>query len=411
MSKNKIDFFLPFEFDQVPKIWDPWTDTWDKNSDRLYIWDCFKRYPYDGLLISKSKFDDKLNKIKKELIEDKNLKKIFKIPDRIKLFGDCGAFQYRNEKKPIYTPREILNYYQDHGFDMGCSIDHIIINKKDKRSREERYRITKKLAKLCIDKYLENNYTFELFGVAQGWDINSYSNIVDYIYKLGYENICIGGLVGVNKRTASNPNDLTIENLLKRLAPKLKKFNRVHIFGRGNVEYFPLYIKTGVTQFDNNIMIKAYKATRKSYYYYERKKNKLNHFTSIRIPLINNNTQGLHDKEKAIFKALKQYDDSKIPPNSFIKDLKDYYVIYEDETEKSFYTNETLLRSLLKSKPWQSCECDICKKFQIHVCVFRRRMRNTLRAFHNVFNYFSYLESTRSPESKSELRGNLTFFT
>ena len=62
MKKQTLKFFLPFEFDQVPKKWDPWEDVWEKKGGRKFIWDYYEQNPYDGLLISKSKFDDNKNR-------------------------------------------------------------------------------------------------------------------------------------------------------------------------------------------------------------------------------------------------------------------------------------------------------------------------------------------------------------
>ena len=138
MKNKNLDFFLPFEFDQVPKEWFPWEDKWNEKNSKLYIWECLKHHAYDGLLISKSKFDDNKKRFENTCEQTKDLKKILKIPETIKLFGDCGAFQYINEKEPPYSAKEILNYYQEYGFDMGCSIDHIIKDKKNVKLREER---------------------------------------------------------------------------------------------------------------------------------------------------------------------------------------------------------------------------------------------------------------------------------
>lgn len=412
MIKSSTDFFLPFEFDQVPKIWDPWEDTWDKKSGKLFIWDFFKKPPYDGILISKSKFDVKKKNYADKLRKDKNLKNLLNIPDNIKLFGDCGAFQYRNELKPPYTTEEILDYYQDYGFDMGCSIDHIITNKKDIKLREERKLITEQYAKECMDLFKDKKYSFKLFGVAQGWDIESYSDMVKYLYELGYENICIGGLVGL-KTKSKNPKEFTLVCLLKHLNSLFKKYNfkRVHIFGRGNTSLFELYLKLGITQFDNNIMIKAYKATKTSYYLFDREKHQLDYFTSIRIPLIEKAKQGLQKKEKKIFKSLKQFNENQISAADFIIELADYYETFNAEKDMEYEVDGVLIKELLEQKPWEKCDCEICKKHKIHVCIFRRRMRNTLRAFHNVFNYYFYLKSVRASKISFQTDMKLTDFT
>ncbi len=395
MTSNKLLFFLPFEFDQIPKEWHPWDDDWEEKKGRLFIFECFKNVPFDGLLISKSKFDINQSRFSHLLKNNKNLKMAFSLPKDIKLFGDCGAFQYRNEEKPPYTAREILSYYQDHGFDMGCSIDHIITNKNDVSERENRYKITKEYAKECIELYRENNYTFELFGVAQGWDIQSYSQIVDYLFKLGYKNLCIGGLVGLNKTKIEDRNDLTLENLLIQLEPKFKKFQNVHIFGRGNIEYLPLFIDVGVTQFDNNVMRKSWTDEKKSYFLYHKSSKSMKYYTSIRLPLTNN-TYGKQELDIKIFNDLKDFSNYEMSHHDFILSLKKFYKKYNKLRNKNYELNDDLIIKLLMDTPWKKCECDLCVKYQIHVCVFRRRMRNMSRGFHNVYNYFSLVKDVRS---------------
>ncbi|MEJ2249619.1 MAG: tRNA-guanine transglycosylase DpdA [Candidatus Lokiarchaeota archaeon] len=353
------------------------------------------------------------------------MKEILRLPDSIKIFGDCGAFQYRNLDKPPYTSKEVLNYYEKWGFDMGCSIDHIITNKKDPNTRIKRYNITKQFAKECLDIYNSANYSFKLFGVAQGWSIKSYAESIDYLYDIGYKNLCVGGLVGLNKKKITDPNDLTLKNLIKKMAPKFNKFEKVHIFGRGNLELIPLYIKSGVTQFDNNIMRKAWTDIKKSYHFFDSYSEKMRYYTSIRIRLINNRL-GLHREEEFIFDELKRFNDGKLTSEEFINSLKSYKDKYykiklenykskarksSNKANKKFYQskllkyqnrdldlNEDLLRKLLNDKPWNKCECDICQKTGLHICVFRRRMRNTRRAFHNVFNYYQALKNIRSKD-------------
>jgi len=396
MNQKPLDFFLPFEFDTVPKVWDPWEDTWDPNEKKNYIWECFEKPPFDGILISKSKFDDNKNRLK-SIENNKNLKDALKLPKEIKLFGDCGAFQYRNEKIPPYTEEEILNYYQEFGFDMGCSIDHIITNKKNRKLREQRYQITTKFAEVCLDLYKSGNYSFDLFGVAQGWDINSYKKSVDYLLELGYKNVCIGGLVGVNKKKPKNPKDLTVKNLINNLKPQFKQFKKVHLFGRGDIDLFELYIKSGVTQYDSNIMRKAWTDKKKSYFFFDKEKNNLSYYTSIRIPLIRRK-QGIHKKEKEIFKKLKQLNEEQISNEIFIEVLKKYYYQFKIFKNKKYDINIKLTKELLNDKPWKKCNCELCKANGIQICIFRRRVRNSRRAFHNVYNYYLYLKNLRTRE-------------
>ncbi len=413
MIEKKLEFFLPFEFDQIPSKWDSWNDTWENSGKKFFIWNCFKRVPFDGLLISKVKFDLKKTRYKSDLKKNSNLKNLLKLPNNIKLFGDCGAFQYRFKSRPPFRTKDLLDFYQKYGFDMGCSIDHIIIDKKNKNLREKRYQITKNFAKECIQEFKSNNYTFELFGVAQGWDIESYLNMIKYLYELGYENLCIGGLVGV-KAKSKNPKEFSLIRFIEQLNLLLKeyKFKKIHIFGRGNPYLLNLYLKYGITQFDYNIMRKSWTDEKKSYILFDKKAKTLKYYTSIRIPLIKN-SMGKQNSEFLIFNKLKDFERGKISGNVFIAELDKYYQKYNNilNIKKKFKINKPLLQNLLTDEPWSSCECDLCKKFGVHVIVFRRRMRNVMRAFHNVYNYYLYLQEILNNGNKTIANLNLLNFT
>ena len=150
---------------------------------------------------------------------------------------------------------------------------------------------------------------------------------------------------------------------------------------------------------------------KKSYHLFMKKTDEMKYYTSIRIPLIKN-TQGKQKVELKIFESLSNLSQKRISNNDFIINLKNYYDVYKKiHSNKSFKFNQDLLSDLLKDKPWTKCECDICKKFGIHICVFRRRMRNTLRAFHNVYNYYSYLRTKRNSSISRISEKNLTDFT
>ncbi len=40
--------------------------------------------------------------------------------------GDCGAFSYVRDDAPPYTPDEVIDFYEECGFDLGISVDHVI---------------------------------------------------------------------------------------------------------------------------------------------------------------------------------------------------------------------------------------------------------------------------------------------
>ncbi len=44
----------------------------------------------------------------------------------LQTMGDCGAFTYIREEVPPYTPDQVIDFYDQGGFDLGISIDHVI---------------------------------------------------------------------------------------------------------------------------------------------------------------------------------------------------------------------------------------------------------------------------------------------
>ena len=41
--------------------------------------------------------------------------------------GDCGAFNYVREEEPPYSVEEVIDFYEECGFDYGISVDHVIL--------------------------------------------------------------------------------------------------------------------------------------------------------------------------------------------------------------------------------------------------------------------------------------------
>ena len=137
----------------------------------------------------------------------------------------------------------------------------------------------------------------------------------------------------------------------------------------------------------------------------------MKYYTSIRIPLINRQ-MGKHEDEFEIFENLRNLNNGTITYRKFIYYLKKYYNLYNKyHNDKLYKVNEKRMKFLLDDKPWNKCKCNICKKYGIHVCVFRRRMRNTLRAFHNVYNYYCFLKNSRTSKIDSLNTRTLTDFT
>src|SRR5207237_1065787 len=47
--------------------------------------------------------------------------------ETIDTLGDCGAFTYVREDVPPYSVDELIDFYENCGFDAGMSLDHVIL--------------------------------------------------------------------------------------------------------------------------------------------------------------------------------------------------------------------------------------------------------------------------------------------
>ena len=56
---------------------------------------------------------------------------------RIATIGDCGAFTYVREAKPPYSVDEVIDFYEDCGFDAGMSVDHVVLGYSRTHRRRE----------------------------------------------------------------------------------------------------------------------------------------------------------------------------------------------------------------------------------------------------------------------------------
>ena len=168
--------------------------------DDVYAHEIYEKPNYDGVLMSKIIVEG--SKKKKKMIEQVGVHEFIRFDKDKPMMGDCGAFGYVDEYEPPYETDEILDYYQNLGFNIGVSIDHLIVGKyaEDLAERERRYNLTKKNAEEFIEHYKKGNYTFLPSGIAQGWDPKSYRDAVADLVDMGYQHICLGGLVRTNTK-------------------------------------------------------------------------------------------------------------------------------------------------------------------------------------------------------------------
>ena len=84
--------------------------------------------PYDGMLVSLAQLytgKGSLSRLNPDTVKRSDLRSAMKLPKRLLLFGDCGAFSYASDYKPPFSAEEAARLYHRFGFDIGALVDHI----------------------------------------------------------------------------------------------------------------------------------------------------------------------------------------------------------------------------------------------------------------------------------------------
>jgi len=397
--KRKIKFFLPFWWDHVYSDFDPWTDKWTSDEKHYkFLWELSDKPPFDGILFSRVKVEDSKTRLKK-IEEAGGIRNYLRIPDGIPLFGDCGAFGYIDKEEPPFDPLETLDFYERMQYDLGCTVDHLIV-KATEDQKFKRLEITLRNAEKMMDKWSSGNYSFKLVGVAQGWDPESYRNFVKELLDMNFDYIALGGLV-----RSTTPQIIRVLQTCHSLWKN--KEIKVHVFGVARWSIFPAYKKYGVTSFDNAYHRRAWLSGKRNY------ELDGDGYTAIRIPLSNPRTKERIPEEQRVFDALREYVKGRIEPEVVIEALKAYeekLVKLGREKENRFKRLKGLEQDYLRTlreRPWGKCDCPICKRLGVHVCVFRTNERNMRRGFHNLFQFYKRFQAWQDGKLKIEEQESL----
>jgi len=382
-----MQYFLPFwPGDDIYEQFDPWNDTYAGKQKR--IWECFDKPPFNGILVSRVNVE-RTNGLKKKAEKDGIHSALgFHGP----IIGDCGAFSYVNESKPPYDSKPTLEFYKKFGFDIGVTVDHLIVKNltRDKMTyalteaeREERWKLTIKNAKEMLDEAKKSEYEkIRLIGVTQGWDPKSYAEGVHELLNYGFDYVGLGGLV--RKPTSAIKSILfSVHNEVQKCLKRRKKKSGIgskiglHLFGIARPNLFPTMIHCGVTSFDSASPLRvAWASANKNYMLNEE------FYSAVRIRKAKSNEEKI--KEQAVLLKLQKLDRGEISSSEFLDCLDRY------DSHVSASRRECDARTL-NCRPWKQCDCPICKEIGLHVCIFRGCERNMRRGFHNVYQFSKLL--------------------
>ena len=390
-----MQYFLPFwPADDIYVDFNPWTDS--REGKELRIWEVYPKPPIDGVLVSLENIYR--NKKLREIAEKEGIHKALRFEGTV--MGDCGAFSYINESETP-DPLETLETYRKLGFDIGVTVDHLIVNtirevkteksdnknkvirtvkrKLSLREKEERWKLTLDNAEEMFYKSLEKKYEgLRLIGVTQGLNPKSYELGMKRLLKIGYDYLGLGGLV----RKPTN----YILNVLEKLHCQIKREMKIrekrykipvkiglHLFGLGRQKLLEKMIQYGVTSFDSASLLRtAWLSSEKNYMLDD------DFYTAIRIPYAQSESEKA--QKNKLFEKLKGFKERSYISKDIMPHLQKY------DPERTSLRGKMYKRTLM-DKPWEKCDCIICQDLGIHVCILRGNERNMRRGFHNVYQF------------------------
>jgi hypothetical protein len=408
-----LKFFLPDSQDLVDPTFDFERErrsaARQRQLDDLYAHEIFSTPAFDGLLVSKGIVDgfgalgSRYTAAQRHRLLRRGAPAFFRLaraPHPLKIMGDCGAFTYVAEEVPPYSVDEVLEFYESCRFDMGVSLDHVILEFKPAAdtpgsgveipdSVRDRQKLTLELAEEFLHKHKAGRHSFEPLGVAQGWSPKSYAASVKALQKMGYGYIALGGMVPLK-----TPE---LRMCLEEIQTVRKPGTRLHLLGVTRTEHLEEFSRLGVASFDSTSPLRqAFKDDRDNYYSDAFK------YTAIRIPQVEGNpalqrkiSSGQVSQEQArrlertCLEAMKLFEEGRRTVTQVVEVLMEYERFYDPDTKKN---HAPAYEKTLTDAPWRRCPCEVCQSLKYHVILFRGAERNRRRGFHNIWTLYRQVQ-------------------
>lgn len=311
--------------------------------------------------------------------------------------GDCGAYSYIQADSPPVSNTEIIEYYAQCGFTHGVSVDHINTQQNDswddsRRCPSEissRTEFTHKSAIEFIKLCRKNNVSFQPIGVIQSWEPRSAAGYARELVGNGYAYIGLGGL--------TMHSTSRIYDIVSEVRSKIPDDVCIHLFGFSRLGSLEAFNGLNITSFDSTSpLIQAFKDDVNNYF------SEHEHYTAIRIPQVIEtsvkkriqsgilNQEDVQTAENAALSAVRKYAQREICLSKALENLQ----TYEDLLFSSRDYSEAYARTL-SERPWEKCDCRVCKEVGVEVIIFRGFNRNKRRGFHNLNYSYQQLKKER----------------
>ena len=412
----RLQFFFPDSQDQIDPSFDFNTEERSiyriRQRDDRYAHEALAAPAFDGFLVSKTIVDGLPNSAGKYTIAQRHrlyrvgIRDFFRLDrrdgPRLATMGDCGAFSYVRDEYPPYGPDEVIDFYDECGFDFGISVDHVILGydptADDDRDHPQgaewrsRQALTLQLAAEFRARCKARKVSFRPLGVAQGWSPRSYTSAVKALQAIGYRRIALGGMVPL--KTGEIKTCLSAVDQVRRAD------TRLHLLGVTRCDHLEQFASLGVASFDSTSPFRqSFKDDTDNYYALNR-----DPYTALRVPQVDGNPKlrarikaGHISQDKALrlerdaMNMLRRYENGR----ASLDEAVDSVLTYErfcDETRKD---RSEAYREILTDRPWRSCQCGICGPIGIDIAMFRGSERNKRRGFHNLYVFHQQLRQAQ----------------
>jgi hypothetical protein len=411
-GKRPYLYFFPDwdDYVSVPFTGEDGTST---GTVRKYAHEIFgsKQTPYDGMLVSLAQLytgKGALSRLDQRDVEKANLRKSMKVPTRLLLFGDCGAFSYVNEDQPPFTSAEAARLYDHFGFDIGASVDHIPLPEIQVADQNgnvttrvlSRHELKKRVSLTCsnAEKFLQawrrNHYRFVPLGVIQGTSLSSYVECAHRYLDMGYKHIALGGLV---PRSDQAILDIccAVREAIQSRTRTMRKNVWPHPPGILRPKIQPAFRVLGVSSFDSaSYLRKAWLRSDQNYLAPDGK----TWYSTIRIPISQSSRmqdgarigsitpEQLVKLEQQCLRDVRGFDGTSASKSKAVKAINAYGPILERRGEDNHFIEKHNV--VLLERPWRKCRCPMCQELGIDIVIFRGAARNKRRGLHNTWVFY-----------------------
>ena len=218
-GRTAMKFFFPDSQDQIDPGFDFDTEEHPvhrvRQRDDLYAHESLDGHVIDGLLVSKAIVDGTAGAAGKYTVAQRNrlyragVRRFFRLDQApgpaLQTMGDCGAFSYIREDMPPVTPDQVIDFYDECGFDLGISVDHVIFgfdpaadidpHHPQAEQWHARQQITLDLADTFLARCKARKYTVPTPRRRPGMESGLLRAAVRALQKIGYTRIALGGMV------------------------------------------------------------------------------------------------------------------------------------------------------------------------------------------------------------------------